>query len=191
MLATTRQVAAIGFSLFSFLALEGCKPKLTGCNDATPAPSVRYGSLNLTPTVGTILPGTTSTHTLWVAKQGTPETLQIDFGPAQQVFEICVKTSPPAVNTHLGVDVQGVLLDPAGGPSTGPGQFWQNVFATLILNPLQDNQTDANGVLKVDVSASSLRSALLNTPPGNPSGRMLFTFNVGATYKLDLSLAKK
>jgi hypothetical protein len=153
-------------------------------------PSLRYGSLNLTPTIGVVNTSPEVPKTLYVTMSGAPG-FQLDAGGPMigNDFEICVVTSPPAINTHLGVDVSGQLEDPSGGPS-GPANFWQNVFATFFVRPLQDNQTDANGALKLDVSAQDLRNAIGNPPPGYSSGRMLITVILSdGPHKLDLTIA--
>ena len=89
---------------FVLFALAGCPPApppaTTGCFDTSPAPSVRYGSLDLVPTVGVIPAGATIKKTLYINNGSNPLTLSIDLpGTApQEVFEICVKTSPSVVS---------------------------------------------------------------------------------------------
>ena len=189
--------------LGSLLILNGCgsttasavsSPAGAGCPGGNIGPSVRYGSLNLTPTVGFVNTTPVVDKTLIVSKTGTPA-FQLDFGGPMigDDFEICVLTNPPARKTHLGVDVTGVLEDP--GPLTAGGSvnFWQNVFATFFVRPLQDDQTDANGVLKVDVPAQNLRNAIAFPPSGiQTTGRMLITIILSdGPHKLDLTLASQ
>jgi len=133
--------------------------------------------------------------TLYVTMSG-PLMLQLDAGGPQfsDAFEICVVTNPPARNTHLGGSfVTGMLLDPSpSGGSSGPVNFWNNVFASLLIRPLQDNRTSPSGVLKVDVPAQNLRNAISNPPPGYSSGRMLITINPGdGAHQLDLTIAPR
>ena len=174
-------------------------PVIVGTTDVgggVPAgPSVRYGSLNLTPTVRVVPknPGIVA-ETLVVS--APPASLELFGGPVLgSVFEIVVVTDPPARNTHLGVNVTGVLEDPSpigGFSGSGPADFWQRAFNSLFIVPLQDNQTDANGVLKVDVTAQNVLSAIINAPPGYPSGRMLITINLSdGPHKLDLTLTTR
>jgi hypothetical protein len=169
-------------------------PRAAGCPGGNLGPSLRYGSRNLTPTFGTINTSPVVPKTLYVTINGASD-IQLDAGGPMigDVFEICVVTNPPARNTHLGVDVTSVLEDPS--PSAGPGgpvNFWQNVFATFFVRPLQDNQIDANGVLKLDVSAQSLRNAIINPPTGYSSGRMLITVILSdGPHKLDLTIAPR
>ncbi|MFC5489388.1 hypothetical protein [Dokdonella soli] len=153
-----------------------------------------FGSKGLAPTTGTVTTTITVPATLYVSMNGPP-IFQLDAGGPfiGDVFEICVMTSPPAVRTHLGVRVTGVLEDPSPtGGASGPVNFWQNVFATFLVVPLQDNQTESNGVLKLDVTAQSLRNAIVNAPPGYSSGRMLITIDPGdGQHKLDLTIAPR
>jgi hypothetical protein len=167
-------------------------PASGGCPGANAAPAFLIGSLDLTPTSAVIGTAQTVPKTLLVSMNGSPS-LQLDFGGPVigNDFEMCVITNPPAVKTHLGVAVTGVLEDPSG-PGTGPVNFWQNVFATFFLNPLQNNQTSASGVLKIDDSAQSLRNAIVNAPPGYSSGRMLITIQLSdGPHKLDLTVAQQ
>ena len=162
------------------------------CNDATPGPSVRTGSLDLNPTVGVLTPGMVAKRTLFVKMSGTPATYNLDapgLGPDETVFEICIKTNPPAANTQLGAAVSGTLLDPVG--AGGPSAYWERVFTTLFVNPLQDTRANAAGVVKLDVTADQMRSALLNAPAGFPSGRERIMIVIGPTYELELTLAKQ
>ncbi len=162
----------------------------TGCPGGSAGPSVRYGSLDLSPTVGVVTTSLIVPKTLYA--KAPPPVLQLDpGGPMMSVFEICVVTNPPARNTHLGVDVMGVMEDPPpAAAGSGPFNFWQNVLWTYFVRPLQDNQTDANGVLKIDVTASSLYNAISNPPPGHSSGRALITIILSdGPHKLDLTVA--
>lgn len=194
------RVARYFFGLGVLVLLGGCKPSrpaktpppaVAGCPGGDPGPSVRYGSLNLTPTVGVVNTTPLVAKTLLVNMLNPAPSLQLDVGGPMigNVFEICVVTNPPARKTHLGVDVTGVLEDPSP-PSSAPGAFWQNVFGSLFVTPLQDDQTDASGVLKLDVPAQNLRNAISNPPPGFSSGRMLITITLSnGAHRLDLTLA--
>ncbi|MGA8763884.1 MAG: hypothetical protein WB562_13545 [Candidatus Sulfotelmatobacter sp.] len=170
------------------LIVYACKkPPATGCLGSNLGPTLRYGSRNLTPTVGVVNTNPVVSKTLYVTMSGAPD-FRLDVGGPMigDVFEVCVVTNPPA--PRLGVDVTGVLEDPAG-PS-GPANFWQNVFASFFVRPLQDRPIPANGVLDLDVSAQDLRNAISNPPLGYSSGRMLITVILSdGPHKLDLTIA--
>lgn len=174
----------------AMLGLSGCPPPAslpaTGCFDASPAPSVRYGSLDLVPTVGVVPAGGTVKKTLYINNGSNPLTLSIDLpGTApQEVFEICVKTSPPVVSQIRALQslVTGNVIDPAGD------QTWQMIFATLFVNPLQETTSNSAGIVRVDVSASQINSALANAPTNQGTARIQFL--LGSTYELDLTLVK-
>jgi len=176
--------------VIALFALARCTPAplTTGCFDASPAPSVRYGALDLLPTlpVGTIPAGGVHKKTLYVNKGSNPLTLSVDIPGTtpQEVFEICVKTSPPLPpNTFLGgTRVVGTLVDPAGD------QTWQMIFGTLFVDPLQNTNPNSAGIVKVDVSASQINSALINTPTNQ--GTESIKFLLGPTYELILTLVK-
>ncbi len=184
-------VAVIGTVLAGCATPLPPPPVMGGCPGSNTGPSVRFGSLNLTPTVGLVPVGSTVSKNLIVTSP--PPLLQLDFGGPTftDAFEICVVTNPPVRSTQLGVDVIGLLEDPSpSAGATGPVNYWQNLFAGLLLRPLQDNQTSATGVLKVDVPAQNLVSALTSPPPaGFSSGRMLFTIKLSdGTHQLDLTI---
>lgn len=187
--------------VLAVFALVGCKPKptpppvITGCPGSNAGPSFRVGSQDLAPTIVVIPPSQPVPKALIVSMSGTPS-LQLDVGGPVigSVFEMCVVTNPPAKNTHLGVDVTGVLEDPSasGAAGGGPVNYWQNVFSTFFVRPLQDDQTDGNGVLKIDVPAQNLRNALSSPPAGYSSGRMLITVQLSdGLHKMDLTLTPK
>jgi hypothetical protein len=168
-------------------------PPPVACHDSSTSPSVRYGSKDLNPTVGFVNQGVISAQNLQVVA-GQPATFRIIGGPSNlgPVFEICVKTNPPAANTHLGVLVSGQLVDPspAGGPS-GSVNFWQSIFATYFVNPLQDNTTDGQGILQLDVTAANLIGPLSNSPPGYSTGTERIKFQIGGGDRiLEISLGK-
>jgi hypothetical protein len=159
------------------------------CHDGLPGPRVRYGSLDLSPTVHVIQPGATASPLLQPRSSPSPAHFQLDV-PAINIgdaFEICVTTSPAAANTHLGVFVTGKLEDPVGS------QYWQDLFSTTFLAPLQNQVTDANGVLEMIVPAQTLLGTM-NTnppPPGYSSGRMLISITPGlgaSQYWMDLTV---
>jgi hypothetical protein len=186
-LSLSRQVMLI-VSVIALFAFARCTPPppTIGCFDTSPAPSVRYGSLDLTPTVGIIPAGGTVKKTLYINKGSNPLTLSIDLpGTApQEVFEICVKTSPPVVNQIRALQslVAGKVIDPAGD------QTWQMIFGALFVTPLQDATSNSAGIVKIDVSASQINSALANAPTNQGTEQLQFL--LGTTYELDLTLVK-
>lgn len=191
-----------GVSLVILLACPPKQPKVTptptptpipppvaatGCYDATPAPSLRTGSLDLVPIVTTFLPGPAGPNPkrIYINVPSSPLTLSEDIPGTtpHEVFEICVKTNPPAGNNPLGSGVvQGTLLNPQGSDD------WKRIFGALFLGPLQATKTNGAGVLKIDVSASAIYNALQTAPTND--GTMHFVFQLNPTYEMDITLVK-
>ncbi len=182
-----------GLSSFTAVGTPTPTPLAAGCLDGTVGPAVRYGNLNLTAAAVAPVAPPPVPITLLVDMTGAqPATLQVDGGPPTEAFEICVTTSPPS-SSQLGVGVTGVLQDPdpSGGPS-GPVNFWQNLFGTDLLVPLQSNQPIGGGAIRVVLPASNLRQQLLVTPEGYSSGRMRFTITLSdGQHILDISIGKR
>jgi hypothetical protein len=172
-------------------------PVATGCPGGIVGPSVRYGSLNLSPTVLQVNPNQPVAATLYVVTSpatSAPPTLQLGTGGPMigDTFEVCVVPNPPGANppvTVLGSRVTGTLQDPTGG---GPANFWQMLFGGLFIYPLSTQHT-VNDAVKLDVSAQSLISALTPLPTGvPPSGRMLITIILpDGQHQLDLTIQER
>jgi hypothetical protein len=176
-------VVALGSSLLASVgAAAKCAPTI--------GPSVRFGSLGLSPTVKSVAAGTTVPLTLTVLTfpvTSSPPIFELSFRSGGKVvtakmttFELCVfpNVPYPAITT--------VLEQP--GPADPSAQSWQFFFGGVFINPLKNNPSPP--VTRVDVDAPNLNSAI---PAGvQPYGEMLITILLkDGPHKLDLTVQRK
>ena len=190
-------------SLYQFLlgmsvTLAGCLAPLADAGarcTGTVGPSVRAGSLNLSPTVVQVPPGPRAVPVtlavLTFPATSAPPAFQLSFPRGgktvtqqMQVFELCVV--PKSKSLPLGNRVATMLEDPA--PGSPSAQSWQFFFGGVFITSLQ--RTHNGPLVQLDVDAQNLNNSF---PAGvQPSARMLITFILpDGRHNLDLTVERK
>jgi hypothetical protein len=127
-------------------------------------------------------------HTLIASVPPSGATIELDFAAFMSDFEMVVCIAPPPQPTHLGATVTAALKSPMPLGS-GPANFWQNVLFSFFVTPLQNNQVNTAGVVKVDVPAQQLYNAIINSPPGFSQGEVAITVNLATgPHTLDITV---
>lgn len=163
-----------------------------GCPGQNQGPAFIIGARDLASASASIVAGQVAAETLIVSLADGAELAiggRFRSTAIGSAFEMCVITSPPARGAALAGIVSGQLQ--AGTfASEADNAFWQGFFQTYFLTPLQLTPTDAGGVLRIDVLAANLRSALAAAP--SSSGEMLITVTLAdGAHQLSLTVEKK
>ncbi|MCC6984546.1 MAG: hypothetical protein IT535_14865 [Bauldia sp.] len=161
-----------------------------GCPGGNRGPAFLIGARDLATASQAVGTGQAASETLIVPASGDLQTgtrfRTSDIGAA---FEMCVITSPPARGAALAGIVSG-QLQASRFASEADNAFWQNFFDTYFIRPLQYTPTDASGVLRIDVLAGNLRTALASAP--SSSGEMLITVTLpDGAHQLSLTVEKR
>ena len=163
-----------------------------GCPGRNAGPAFLFGPRDLASSSTAVGVGSAVSETLVVsAADGADLEIGSRLRPTAigNAFEMCVITSPPARGAALSAIVSG-QLQTTRFAGDADNAFWQGFFDTYFIRPLQLTPTDANGVLKIDVLAGNLRTALASAP--SSSGEMLITVSLpDGAHQLSLTVEKQ
>ncbi len=163
-----------------------------GCPGQNQGPAFIIGARDLASASASIVVGQVAAETLIVSLADGAELAiggRFRSTAIGNAFEMCLITSPPARGAALAGIVSG-QLQPGTFASAADNSFWQGFFQTYFLTPLQLTPTDAGGVLRIDVLAANLRTALAAAP--STSGQMLITVTLAdGAHQLSLTVEKR
>jgi hypothetical protein len=160
-----------------------------GCPGSNQGPAFLVGARDVA-SMQAIGLGQAASQTLIVPASGDLQTgsrfRTTNIGAA---FEMCVITNPPARGAALA-GIVSAQLQGSRFATDADTAFWQNFFDTYFIRPLQLTPTDARGVLRIDVLAGNLRTALASAP--STSGTMLITVTLpDGAHQLSLTVERR
>jgi hypothetical protein len=161
-----------------------------GCPGGNSGPAFLTGARDIASASQAIGTGQAASQTLIVPASGDLQTgSRFRATTIGAAFQMCVITNPPARGAALAGVVSG-QLQPSRFASDADNAFWQNFFDTYFIRPLQYTPTDARGVLRIDVLAANLRTALASAP--SASGQMMITVTLpDGAHQLSLTVERR